>query len=365
MKKGLLILILVLAISGLVLVLWPSPLDSAAWQPPEPPAMEGHYEPNDALEEAELIARGRVSGPEDTEVDARGRVYAGLDNGTVVRVDDGDVSPFADTGGRPLGLEFDSEGNLIVADAQRGLLSIDPDGAVEVLTQASNGLPFGFTDDLAIADNGIIYFSDASHRFGYTRYRHDLLSGRGNGRLLAYDPQTGETRTLMDGLYFANGVALGEDDAFVMVNETARYRIQRYWLEGERAGESEIVVDNLPGFPDNISRDAHGIFWVAFATRRNGQLDALHPHAWLKNLLIKLPQSLQPGPEPYGLVAAFDGEGNLLGSLHDTGGDRLRNITSVKVRQGALYMGSLYTDRIGRFDRDRAMDVIGGPAGGD
>lgn len=359
MKKGLtgFVLILIAALVGFGL--WPSPLDSVAWKPPEPPALEGGFAPNEVLGEAELVARGSVTGPEDTEVDAQGRVHAGLDDGRVIRIDGGDVTTLADTGGRPLGMEFDAEGNLIVADAERGLLSISPAGNLEVLATESNGVPFRFTDDLAVADDGTIYFSDASHRFGHHQYRLDMLSGRGRGRLMAYDPETDETRTLMDNLYFANGVALGEDDVFVLVNETARYRIQRYWLKGDRAGQSEIFVDNLPGFPDNLSRDDEGIIWLALPTRRNAQIDSLHPYPWLKNMAAKLPRSMQPGPEPYGFVAAFNEEGELLGSLHDTDGDRLRMITSVKARQGALYFGSLDSDRIGRLDRDRAVEALG------
>ena len=361
MRKGLTILGLILALGLGGFLLWPSPLDSAAWQPPEPPELDDRLAPNEVLDEAQVLARGKVMGPEDSEVDDQGRVYGGLDNGTIVRIGpDGRVETFADTGGRPLGMEFDAQGNLIVADAWKGLLSIDPGGNIEVLTRQSNGVPFAFTDDLDIAEDGSIYFSDASHRFNQPDYRLDLMSAKGNGRLLRYDPETEETETLMDGLYFANGVALAGDGKSVLVNETGRYRIQRYWLEGERAGTSEIFADNLPGFPDNLARGEGGIFWVALPTRRNAQMDGLHPYPWLKNQVAKLPQWLQPNPEPYGLVLAFDGEGELLGSLHDPDGDTLQMVTSVKPRQGALYFGSLYNDRIGRLDRDRALEALEG-----
>ena len=361
MKKGLTILAIILIAGAGVFLLWPSPLDSVAWEPPEPPPLDGLMAPNEVLDEAELLAKGQVNGPEDTEVDGQGRVYGGLDNGTIVRIGtDGQVETFADTGGRPLGMEFDADGNLIVADAWKGLLSVDPEGNVEVLTRESNGVPFAFTDDLAIADDGSIYFSDASRRFSQPDYRLDLMSARGYGRLLRYDPETDETETLMDGLYFANGVALAEDGKSVLVNETGRYRIQRYWLEGEKAGRSEVFADNLPGFPDNLTRDKNGIFWVALPTRRNAQMDGLHPYPWLKNQVAKLPKWVQPNSEPYGFILAFDGEGELLGSLHDTDGDTLQMVTSVKARQGALYFGSLYNDRIGRLDRERALEALEG-----
>jgi len=361
MKKGLTTLAIILIAAVGVFLLWPSPLDSVAWEPPEPPALDGRLAPNEVLNEAELLAKGQVNGPEDTEVDDQGRVYAGLDNGAIIRIgSEGQVETFADTGGRPLGMEFDADGNLLVADAWKGLLSVDSGGNIEVLTRESNGVPFAFTDDLAIADDGSIYFSDASYRFNQLDYRLDLMSGRGYGRLLRYDPETDETETLMDGLHFANGVALAEDEAFVLVNETGRYRIQRYWLEGDKAGSSEVFAKNLPGFPDNLARDKDGIFWIAVPSRRNAQMDGLHPYPWLKNQVAKLPEWVQPNPEHYGLVLAFDSEGELLGSLHDTDGDTLKMVTSVKPRQGALYFGSLYNDRIGKLDRERALEALEG-----
>ncbi|MYL26200.1 MULTISPECIES: SMP-30/gluconolactonase/LRE family protein [Halomonadaceae] len=359
MKKILLtLLVLILLFLGLFF-LWPSPVDSAAWEPPEAPGLEGPAKPNEALQDADVLAKGEIEGPEDTEVDGEGNVYGGLQDGRIIRVTpEGEVETFADTGGRPLGMEFDDDGNLIVADAWKGLLSVAPDGTVEVLTTGSEGTPFAFTDDLAIASDGRIYFSDASSRFHQPDYRLDMLESRPHGRLLRYDPETGETETLMGDLHFANGVALTEDERSVLVNETWRYRIQQYWLEGDKAGTSEIFARNLPGFPDNLSADHNGIIWVALPTRRNPQMDAFHPSPWLKEQVAKLPEFLQPSPESYGLVLAFDQQGKMLGSLHDPTGERVQMLTSVKARDGALYFGSLYNDRIGRLDYDRAMKAL-------
>lgn len=80
----------------------PLPIDPLAWDAPPAPTMTGVLEPNDTLMKAELLAKGQVHGPEDTAVDAQGRVYAGLHDGRVVRIDtDGRLETFAETGGRP------------------------------------------------------------------------------------------------------------------------------------------------------------------------------------------------------------------------------------------------------------------------
>ena len=113
-------LIITVALATLALV---SPVDSESWTPPEAPALRGPLAVNERLTGAELLATGKIVGPEDVDVDSEGRVYAGLADGRIVRVlKDGTVEDFANTGGRPLGMEFDSGGRLIVADAWKGLL---------------------------------------------------------------------------------------------------------------------------------------------------------------------------------------------------------------------------------------------------
>lgn len=342
------LLVLFILLGGFLLV--PAPIDAKAWQPPTPKPMTGLLAANEHLRQAELLAKGQVYGPEDTAVNSEGVVFAGTQDGYIVRVfPDGRVENWLSTEGRPLGMVFDQEGNLIVADAWKGLLSITPKGDITLLTNEAEGTPFRFTDDVDIAADGEIYFTDASSRFHQPDYQLDLLEMRPHGRFMRYSPKTGETEVLLSDLNFANGVAVAPDGDSVLINETWKYRILRYWINGPKAGQSEVFADNLPGFPDNLSVDNKGRFWVAFPTLRNAKIDKLHPTPWLKNLVAKLPQSLQPAPEEYGLVVAFDANGKVITSLHDTQGTHLQEITSVKPREGHLYFGSLHNDRIGRL----------------
>ncbi|HBX54912.1 SMP-30/gluconolactonase/LRE family protein [Pseudomonas sp. UBA2684] len=350
MKKLLGLLALVIAAVALYLLVTPSPIDPLAWEAPPAPTMTGVLEPNDTLMKAELLGRGQVHGPEDTAVDAQGQVYSGLHDGRIVRIKaDGSVETFADTQGRPLGMDFDASGKLIVADAYKGLLSIDTQGQIKVLTREADGLPFKFTDDLDIARDGTIYFSDASSRFEQPDYLLDLLEARPHGRLLSYDPASGTTKVLLKDLYFANGVALSANEDFVLVNETYRYRITRYWLTGEKAGSHDVFIDNLPGLPDNLQGDRNGTFWVALPTPRKADADFLHRHPWLKAQMAKLPRALWPKAIPYGFAIAINEQGEIVRSLHDTSGTHLRMVTSVKPVGDYLYFGSLDNDRIGKL----------------
>ena len=109
------------------------------------------------------IAVGNVNGPEAIAFDANGLMYTANEDGRIIVLNSDGSNPqdFTQTGGRPLGLKFDSNGNLIVADAFQGLL-IDTAGQISVLTTGYGGLPFLLTDDLDIGSDGTIYFSDAS-----------------------------------------------------------------------------------------------------------------------------------------------------------------------------------------------------------
>jgi sugar lactone lactonase YvrE len=337
------------ALAGYVLV-WPSPIDPLPYEPPPAPKLEGPFAPNDLLQSAELVAVGKVDGPEDVEVDESGRIFTGTADGKVVRIDpDGTVTMIADTHGRPVGIARAPDGRLIVADGIKGLLAIDDEGRIETLYAGATDEPLGFADDLDIARDGTIYFSDASSKFGPDGYLLDMLEARPHGRLLKHDLAKGETSKLLGDLHFANGVALSQNEDFVLVNETYRFRIVRYWLRGERAGTSEVFVDNLPGYPDNITSNRRGRFWLALFTVRNEEADRLGPRPFVKSVLAKLPGFLWPQPRPYAFVVELDESGKVLASYQDPSGKHLREVTSAFERDGYLYLGSLHNDRIGKF----------------
>jgi sugar lactone lactonase YvrE len=284
-------------------------------------------------------------------LDARALLYTGTADGWIKRVGllNDSVEDFAQTGGRPLGLRFDAQGRLIVCDAKRGLLAVDREGRVKTLATEAEGRPFRFANNLDIARDGTIYFTDASDAYGPDEYLYDLLEARPRGRLLSHDPATGVTRVLADGLHFANGVALSKDEDFLAVSECYRYRILAHWLKGARAGRTEVLVDNLPGFPDNLSRGEGGRFWVALYTVRNDRLDGLHPHPFAKKILSRLPPFFWPKPARYGYVLRLTADGRPLDSLHDPTGEVVHAVTTAREHDGVLYLGTLHDSWLARY----------------
>jgi sugar lactone lactonase YvrE len=332
------------------LALWPVPAEPVAWAPPPSPGFTGAFLPNQDLTTAELLDAGG-EGPEDVAVGPDGMVYTGLRDGRVMRLAPASGPPvtFARTSGRPLGLRFDRDGRLLIADSVRGLLSVGRDGTVARLAEEHGGVPFRLTDDLDVARDGTVYFTDASTRFTVDDSVADVVEHHATGRLLAYDPGRRATRLLLDGLCFANGVALAPDESFVLVAETACYRVRRLWLRGPRQGASDIVIDGLPAFPDGITGDGAGTFWLALVSPRNRLLDVLHPHPALKKALLRVPSLLRPGPTRHGFVVAIDGEGRVVRSLHDPTGGRVAFVTNAVPTADWLYLGMLHGHALARL----------------
>ena len=260
----------------------------------------------------EQIAVGDVNGPEAIAFDDYGLMYTANEDGRIIVLNSDGSNPqdYAQTGGRPLGLKFDSNGNLIVADAFQGLLSIDTAGQITVLTTGFGGLPFMLTDDLDIGSDGTIYFSDASSLNSLGNHTNDW--GQPNGRLLSYNPNTDVTNLLLDNLYFANGVALSEDESYLLVNESAVNHVRRYWLTGPSTGQTEVFsnVNQFQGLPDNITYNDDSLFWVAtffgpvIALDNNGQI--VYQLNFDSNLFTENTSAIQYNDTLY------------LGTLHDS-----------------------------------------------
>jgi sugar lactone lactonase YvrE len=355
----------VLSATGLVLVglflyllLWPVPVAPVAWDAPINQGMTDPFGPDDRLRHARGIALGAHDGPEDVTAGRDGRLYATTKGGKILQIDGyGTVREFADIGGRALGIEAAADGSLVVANAYFGLQRISPDGQVELLIDEIDGRPLVYADDLAIANNGMIYFSEASTKFGakasagtYEGSLLDINEHGGHGQIIAFDPASGDAEVIIDGLQFANGVAISEDQSYLLIAETGSYRILKHWLAGPDAGQTEVLLENLPAFPDNINNGHNGRFWVGFVAPRVDILDTLSGKPFLRKVLQRLPAGLRPKAEPYSHVIAINGDGDVLMNLRDPDA-RFPSITGVYETSDSLYLTRLFGNELPVLDK--------------
>lgn len=332
--------------------LWPVPVDAVSWQAPPAPGYAGSFTTNDRLRGQRSIALGEGRGPEFVLAAADGSIYTSLADGRILRMDSdgGKQATIARTGGRPLGMAFDAHGQLLVADAMKGLLAVSQDGRVAVLSDSVDDTPVAFANAVAVAADGKIYFTDSSTRFTPARYGGstdeaailEVFEQAATGRVLAYDPATGSTRVVAHGLSLANGILAAADGRSLYVAESGRYRVWKIDMEARKldltteSAQAQVWLDNLPGFPDNLTRGREGRIWLGLAGQRNA-LDAMSTRPFLREVALRIPRGLWRKAPAYGHALAFLEDGSIVASLQDPGGSSL-NITGATETASGLYL---------------------------
>ncbi len=322
---------------------------------------------NDRLSNAKPIGLDMVDGAEDVIFDSKGNLYTGSRHGNVMRFSAPDYDKpeiFAHIGGATLGFAIDRHDTIHVCVSGMGLYSVDQNREVRKLSDQTNRSLLSirddsrirFADDLDIAHDGRVFYSEATVRFDIYEWASDSLEMRGNGRILCYDPRTGATRTVLKNLVFPNGICMAQDNQSLLFAETWACRVSRYWFDGPKAGTVEIVADNLPGYPDNINRASDGNFWVALLGMRTQALDiALEMPDFRKRMAqrVAFDEWIYPNLNT-GTVLKMTLGGDVLYSLWDRSGETHPMITSMREHEGFLYLGGIFNNRIGKHALDDA-----------
>jgi ribose transport system permease protein len=293
-------------------------------------------------------------------LDANDNLYCGTRDGRLVRIAAPDythVETFAQIGDRPLGLALDREGCIVVCVAGMGLVRVNHEREVELLTDQTQRSLFTIqddttirmADDVDIAPDGVVYFSDATKRYDIESWGLDLLEGRPNGRLLSYDPKTRRTRTVCDNLMFPNGVCLTHDGEHILVASTWTCSLLIFDLKNLSAGP-RTFVDGLPGYPDNVNRASDGGYWIALAGMRNPVMDLVMRYSGLRRRMTRTvaPTHWLFGNLNIGGVLKIGAAGKIIDACWEAPSGPLYMITSMREHKGALYLGGMTNNRIGR-----------------
>lgn len=319
------------------------------------------YALNDRLRDVEILALGQVEGPEDVILDRHDNLYCGSRQGDIYRFLAPDYTrreTFAHIGGHPLGMAFDANENIFVCVGGMGLYRVAPDGKVSKATDETNRSRLSIiddsrlrlADDLDIAPDGRVFFSEATIRYEMHSWPMDALESRGNGRIICYDPNTGRTRTVLRGLVFPNGICVEHGGQSLLFAESWACRVSRYWFDGPRKGQVERLIEDLPGYPDNINRSSDGHYWLAVMGMRTPVLDlALRMPGFRRRMARRVAPDewLYPNLN-VGCVVKISSEGRTLESLWDSGATNHPMITSMREHKGYLYLGGITNNRIGR-----------------
>lgn len=291
-------------------------------------------------------------GAEDVVVGPDGAVYTGTADGSIFRVahDGSRVDRVAHTGGRPLGIEIDLDGRLLVCDAHRGVLRVDPrTGGVEPVADRIGRAPMLFCNNAAIASDGTVWFTDSSQQYGIEQWKDDFVQDTRSGRLARLGSD-GVPEVVLEGLAFGNGVALSADESYVAVAETAARTVVRWWLTGPKAGTRDLLASDLPGYPDNIARGSDGLIWVSIASPTDPLVERLQRAPMpIRKGVTKIPAPLQPKPKRTVRALALDDTGAVVHDV-DRPGTAYHMVTGVREHDGRLWLGSLEEPAIAVVD---------------
>jgi ribose transport system permease protein len=326
------------------------------------PGSGSPYALNDKLRNVGAIGLGVIEGAEDMILDRDDNLYCGNRHGDIMRFFPPDYSRheiFAHVGGQPLGLAIDRDNNINVCIGGMGLYMVNPAREIIKLSDETNRSLFSVTDDsrlrladdLDIAPDGRVFFSEATTRFEMHEWPVDALESRGNGRIICYDPRTGKSHTEVPNLIFPNGICMCADGQSFLFAETWGCRVSRYYYGGPNKGKIEVVIGDAPGYPDNINRASDGNYWLAFVGMRSPALDlALTMPSFRRRMARRCAPDAWLYPNlNTGLVIKFNEKGEVLESLWDLGGKNHPMITSVREHKGVLYLGGIYNNRVGTY----------------
>jgi ribose transport system permease protein len=188
-------------------------------------------------------------------------------------------------------------------------------------------------------------------RYEMDEWPVESIEARGNGRIICYDPNTNTTHTAISGLKFPNGICIASDNQSILFAETFGCTVKRYWFDGPKKGKVEMVMDNLPGYPDNINLASDGNYWLAMVGMRCPALDlAWRMPGFRRRMAKRLPvDEWLFANINTGCVIKFNEKGEVLESLWDLGGQNHPMITSMREHRGHLYLGGILNNRIGRY----------------
>lgn len=366
--------------------------------------MTGPLALNNFLDKSERLLEGRLSGPEHILIIGKD-IYTGLNNGEVVRINGNHITHVAKFGqacegvyeekkcGRPLGMVHDAARNtLIVMDAYYGIWEVNLKSgekkqlvSPDIVIQGENPRKAGLFNSVALHSNGDLYFTDSSSEFGLEDGMYTVMANP-SGRLVHWDRKKNVATALVDEIAFANGLLLSPDEDFIVVSETQRARVMKYFLRGAKKGSWEPFISGLPGHPDNLMPSANG-FWVPLVIARDSKNPSLMAsltqvplvrkflirlmylvHFPLKMLNQVVPNEyLQKAVHKWGHFSMFsaafpprttivkmDWNGKIVGSLH--GMDKsVHQIAHAAEDGDYLYVGGPFINYMGRVKLSAAV----------
>lgn len=354
------------------------------------------------LQSAEHLLEDHLVGPESLVVDGMlGWMYMGLGNGRIVRLAagaDGKVETIARTGfsnsicddwggpadlndlegacGRPLGMRLTKrrflvshgdadEDVLVVCDAYSGLLMVSdlhlPGDMQATVTKLAMKTPgdaskyrFHLLNDVAVMNDGSIYFTETSTRWQRNRIFYAVMDGHSTGRLLRWNVEKGSVAVVLSNLLLPNGITPAHDgkSLLMVLNKT------QVWSFDTKSRTLTLFADMF-GTGDNIRTMDHTLsgkkqrcYWLGWGSKYANPFSLskfLEPYPVARQLFAVLPYQLMLEAIPkQGLLAVYGDDGSLL-EVHSDIDGTTPWLSEAEVFDGYVYLGSWFNPYLARL----------------
>ena len=198
-------------------------------------------------------------------------VFSDGPNNRMMRLteDDGRLSTFRQPAMNSNGNTIDREGRLITCeDFTRRVTRTEHDGRITVLADRWNGKRFNSPNDVAVAPDGSIWFTDPTYGLDGDYEGVKGVKEQPGNFIYRVDPKSGEVAKVADGFDQPNGIGFSPDGRTLYVIDTGQPdHIAAYEtdLERGRLGRMRVFVDRIgPGSSDGLRCDAAGNVWCSF-----------------------------------------------------------------------------------------------------
>jgi sugar lactone lactonase YvrE len=286
-----------------------SPLRPIAWSPPTDAISRTACAAAPVLT-ARVLTEGLPGRPDGLAFAPDGSLHVALSTGRIVAVStkSGAWRIVAQGFGQLTGLATAADGTDFVADERGGrLLSAERDGRLRTRLDSVDGQALTWANDVAALADGRIVFTTTALGRNLDDFYPEVLTHRGSGRLILFDPTSGRARTLIRDLQMANGVAVNARSNSVVVAETSVYGVRLVSLSG--GGASHLY--GLPGFVGNLrAADRPAVYWLTLLSPRSPLIDDLSGWPLVRRLLYWLPEAVRPKPQPLACVIRLHTSGN-------------------------------------------------------
>ena len=167
---------------------------------------------------------------------------------------DGKLTTFREDSGRANGLYFDKNGNLLACEGgSRRLTSIAPDGTVTVLADSYEGKKLNSPNDLWIAPEGGVYFSDP-------RYGRDMEIEQDGFHVYYLPPGEKELVRVIDDLVKPNGVLGTADGKRLYVADAGDGKTYVYKIQPDGSLADRKLI--APVGSDGMTLDENGNLYL-------------------------------------------------------------------------------------------------------